>query len=320
MRRRELLRSATLGALVAGCDRLVILDRREGGGVLTTITDNEAFYVYQKGGLPAFVPEAHAIRVAWEGEPLAPQAAADLEDLPARDVELTLQCIGHSPTVVRIGNAVWSGLPLPEVLDILGVAPPAGAVGLRLVGMDGYDAGVPIDAPLWLAWRMNGAALPFEHGAPARLLAPGRYGMKWIKWLRTLSFEREPHVSFWTAQGWDEQAFNQPNTLVVSPLAGEQVVAGERIGFVGTAFAGADPIEQVEVSLDGGEPVPASIDYDVGAFVWVIWSWSWVATSGSHTLQVRARTDSGAVTSPDPLGTDPLSGYDGSMQIRIDVR
>lgn len=318
MNRRELLGSAAVTTLLASCDRLVLLDREGGEGTLSAITPVGTFYVYQRGQPPVFLPEQHRISIEWDGA-VTTLDAADLSALPARDVELTLQCIGHSPSVVRIGNATWGGLPLSEVLDGLGLEVPAEAVGLRLVGVDGYDAGVPVDAPLWLAWRMNGEPLPFEHGAPARLLAPGRYGVKWIKWVKEIAFVREPHVSFWTTRGWDEEALNQPNTLVVTPPDGSRLTEGEQVGFVGAAFAGDDPVASVEVSVDGGDWQPAQIDYEGGTDVWVIWSWSWTAVQGEHTVQVRATTEGGRTTSPDPQGTDPLVGYDGSMLVQVDV-
>ncbi|MEN0063015.1 MAG: molybdopterin-dependent oxidoreductase [Myxococcota bacterium] len=321
MKRRQLLQALGVSAAawpLAGCDRLVLLDRVE-GGVLTPITPIGQFYVYQVREPPSFDPEAHAMTLRLDDEVLREITPADLATLTPRDVELTLQCIGHSPSVVRIGNAVWGGLPLREVVEQLGVAVPEAAVGLRLVGMDDYDAGVPIEAPLWLAWRMNGEPLPFDHGAPARMLAPGRYGVKWIKWVREIAYVTTPHESFWTPLGWDEEAFNQPNTLVVMPLDGERLMPGERIAFVGAAFSGDDPVVSIEASVDGGPWAPAQIDYAAGPNVWAIWSWFWEAEPGEHDIQVRAMTKSGRETSPNPLGEDVFRGYDGSMQIRITV-
>lgn len=314
--------SAGLAASLAGCDRLVVLDPR-GDRDLTPITPIGTFYVYQVGDLPDFDPASHVARVTFEGSELGTIGPSDLAALPVLEREQTLQCIGHSPRIVRIGNAVWGGQPLVDVFDELGISVPEGTVDLRLEGMDGYDAAVPVsdltEAPIWIAWQMNGEPLPFEHGAPFRLIVPGRYGVKNLKWVREIAFTKAPHESFWTAFGWSESAEYRPNTLVVNPLDGLIFDEGERIGFVGSAHAGGDPVTAVDVRVDGGPWEPATIDYAVGPDVWVLWSWTWRAVPGDHDVQVRCTTESGVTSVDDPFGTSPLDGYDGSMQVRVTV-
>lgn len=328
MRRRDLLRlggSVALGRLAAGCDRLVVLDPRL-NPELPPITPIGDFYVYSYAAIPDFDPETHATSIASEAGPLATFDAAFLRSLPARDKEHTLQCIGSRPRIQHVGNAIWSGLPLVEVLDALGVVPPASAVGLRVTGLDGYHAGIPIadlwDGPIWLVWQMNGEPLPTAHGAPARLLVPGRYGVKNLKWLAEIAFVDQPHVSYWTDRGWSEEAVYRPNTFVASPIDGFQLAAGERVRFVGTAHAGRDPVVAVDVSVDGGPCEPADLDYATGEpDLWVLWSWPWTpGEEGDHRVRVRCTTASGARSVDDPDGTDPFQGYDGSMEIAVRVR
>ncbi len=330
MRRRdalELLGGGVLARWLAGCDRLVIVDE-VGVQLIDPITSNEDHYVYTAFPVPDLDPAAHVTRVLHEDRELVTFDLAFLEDLGARDKEHTLQCIGAGPDNLAISNAVWSGRPLREVLEALGVATPASAVGLRLVGADAnaytgehYHAGVPLEdleeGPIWLVWRMNGVAVPREHGGPYRLLTPGRYGMKNVKWPTEIAFVDTPHVSFWSTGGWDEAAFYQANTLVLTPADLVEVVAGERVRFAGSAFAGVDPVVKVEVSLDGGPWEEATLDYEAGPDVWVLWSWDWTAKAGEHTLQARCATASGARSQPDPEGTNFWHGYDGSMRIRV---
>ena len=210
MERRDLLRllgAGTLARVASGCDRIVLLGDAP---ALDPITPNDLFYNYQCCGLPDLDPATHETRILHEDTELARITTPFLQALPGRTKEHTLECIGASPRVQNISNAVWTGLPLVEILDALGVEVPASAVGLRLVGADGYHAGLPIedleDGPLWLAWEMNGEPLPFLNGAPARLLVPGRYGVKNLKWLDEIAFVDTPHVSYWTERGWDEEA------------------------------------------------------------------------------------------------------------------
>lgn len=322
--------STVLARWLSGCDRLVVLDSSN-VLLIDPITSNEDHYVYTVFPVPDLDPRTHRTSVKHEDTELASFDLAFVESLVLRDKEHTLQCIGSGPGNLAIGNAIWSGLPLLDVLGALGVEIPASAVGLRVIGADAnlytaehYHAGLPIElletAPIWLAWRMNGEPLPLEHGAPYRLLVPGRYGVKNVKWPIEIALVDTPHVSFWTPLGWDENAVYKPNAFVISPADQVQLEAGQRTRFAGTAFAGTDPVIQVEISLDGGPCQEAVLDYSAGPDIWVLWSWDWTASEGEHTLQVRCTTASGARSQPAPEGTNPWHGYDGSMQITIFAR
>lgn len=325
VKRRDLLEvfgAAVVARWAAGCDRLVVLDDR-GDVTIDPITSNEDFYVYEVFDIPDVDPATHVTAVRHEDADLASFDLAFVSGLVAREREHTLECIGTTPRIQNISNAIWTGLPLLEVLDALGVVIPASAVGLRLVGADTYHAGIPIedlaDGPVWLVWLMNGEPLPIEHGAPYRLLVPGRYGVKNLKWPTEIAFVDTPHTSYWTPQGWSEEATYRANTLVAVPVDGGTVIEGDRVRFAGTAFAGRDEIERVEVSIDGGPWQPAEIDYQNGPDIWTLWSFTWDAEKGEHTFQVRCTTVSGASSVADPMGTDRFIGYDGSMQITVEV-
>lgn len=325
MERRGLLKlagTAAFARLLAGCERFVVLEPRV-DPELSPVTPIGDFYRYQCCGYPELDVATHTTAIAHEGTELARFDLAFLQSLPSREREATLQCIGSSPLVQRIGNAVWAGLPLAEVLEALGVEVPDEAVGVRIDAVDGYDAGLPREVfdAMWLVWGMNGEALPPEHGAPARLLVPGRYGVKNLKWLDAITFVDEPHVSFWTLErngAWDEEAVYRPNALVAHPLSGAPVEEGP-VRFIGTAFAGEDPVTSVEVSVDDGPWQEADIEYAPGAGVWALWSAEVELSAGEHTVQVRCTTVSGARSEPDPFGTDPKAGYDGSMLVTVFV-
>ena len=323
MQRRDMLKlagTAAFSKVLAGCDRLVVLEPRENPEI-PSITPNEDFYVYQYRSIPEHDIAAHETVIEDEVGELARFDLAFLESLSPMDKEHTLECIGTNPRIQRIGNAVWTGLPLADVLDALGVTVPASAVDMVLTGLDEYHAAVPVtdlvDAPVWIVWRMNGEALSREHGAPARILVPGKYGMKNLKWIDRISFVDQPHVSFWSDRGWNEEAPYLPNTLIVNPLDGVAAIPGEPVRFIGTAFAGEDPVVAVDFRIDGGDWQPAQIDYAPGAAIWALWSFDYTPDGGTHTVQVRCTTESGAMSVEDPTGTNQLDGYDGSMAVTV---
>ena len=53
---------------------------------------------------------------------------------------------------------------------------------------------------------MNGVPLPSEHGFPARLLVPGTYGMKNVKWVDTIEVVEYEVRGYWQQRGWSQAA------------------------------------------------------------------------------------------------------------------
>ncbi len=327
MNRRELVLKAGATLMVsgaAGCENITLVDERE-GETIDPVTSNELFYTYACCGPPADLTNDNWVCSIQAGTTeLAQLDTARLETFEVQEREHTLQCIGGNPSAQLISNAIWGGLPLRDVLDELGVEVPASAVGMRLVGHDDYHAGLPIEVldagPIWLVWEMNGEPMPFMHGAPARLLVPGHYGVKNLKWLKEIAFVNVPHVSYWTEFSWDEEAKYNANGFIATPADGITLRPEGSIRFIGTAHAGSDPVELVEIRLDDGPWEPATLDYNPGADRWTLWSWEWSPDNGDHTIKVRVTTASGAMSSDDPAGTDQFMGYDGSMEIGITVR
>jgi hypothetical protein len=201
----------------------------------------------------------------------------------------------------------------------MGVTVPAGTVELAFGSVEGYTTSIPVtdlDRPAWLVWLMNGVALPAEHGYPVRLLVPGRYGMKNPKWITSIDFVDTPVTGYWDQQGWSKQAPYQTNTLVHYPI--NDVPAGAIVAS-GTAFAGSDPIRSVEVSVDGGAWLLATLDYSPGPDIWTLWHFDMLLAKGPHSLRVRCTTQSGGQSGPGPEATDYLAGYDGSNLAEFNV-
>ena len=328
--RRDLLTGAGAAVALVSCDRLDVPEGTDTalpgpGDVLDPISSNDDFYVTSCCGTPEIDRTAWTLVIEDDvaGERVATLDLAALEAMAAREREHTLECIGGNPNNRAIGNAIWTGLPLVEILDALGVTVPPSAVEIVFTGADDYQTSIPIadlDKPIWLVWKMNGEPLPDRHGAPARILTPGRYGTKNPKWVTGIRFVREPFLGFWESRGWSNSAEYRANTFFLSPPASAVLTAGP-VRFLGTAFAGSDPIARVEVSANGGERwEDAEITYQNGPDVWTLWAFDWDAVAGDYEIQVRATTESGKQSSPEPDGTDPWGGYDGSMRIDVSVR
>ncbi|MER5645407.1 molybdopterin-dependent oxidoreductase [Streptosporangium sp. NPDC002524] len=213
--------------------------------------------------------------------------------------DITLTCVSNEVGGPYAGNARWLGVPLPVLLREAGV--PAGADQLLSTSADGWTCGTPIEIVMdgrdaMLAVGMNGRALPAERGFPARLLVPGLYGYvsatKWVVDLRLTRYADER--AYWTERGWAVDAPVKTMSRIDVPAPLERLPAGT-VRVAGVAWAQHRGVAAVEVRVDGGPWQEATLAATPGPDTWRQWTWTWRATSGTHTLESRATDATGSV-------------------------
>ncbi len=162
-----------------------------------------------------------------------------------------------------------------------------------------------------IAYLMNGEPLTDKHGFPARLIVPGKYGIKNGKWLRRIELV-DSYRGYWQQRGWTNEGNVKTFSLFERPL--DRAVldsAPQEIG--GVAFAGPRGISKVEYSLDDGDSwIEAKVLENPGPLSWTIWRAQWIPNgSGAYELQVRATDGDGALQSSDKSDPEPdgASGY-----------
>ncbi len=218
----------------------------------------------------------------------------DIRRLPAVETTRTLACIGNPVGGACIGTATWKGIRLLDALPS-GIIPP-NSTSARLTALDGYETAVSLDQFLQpdtlLAYQMNGAALPREHGYPIRLLVGGTYGSKMPKWISQIEFIDYEFKGYWESRGWSNRAEVQTHAVIFSPKNYEKIHSTVEIQ--GAAFAGYREIVAVEVRIDGGEWIPASLSKTESPLAWTQWSLVWQpAAPGKYMLEVRATDSTG---------------------------
>ncbi|MCO1337382.1 oxidoreductase [Kocuria polaris] len=223
------------------------------------------------------------------------------DDLLAEELveaDVTLTCVSNPVGGDLAGNARWLGVPVRRLLERAGVDPTADMVLSRSV--DGFTAGTPLEALTdernsLLAVGMNGEPLPPQHGFPVRMVVPGLYGyVSATKWLADLKVTRFADDSaYWTDRGWSARGPIKLASRVDVPRSFASVAPGE-VMIGGTAWAQQRGISAVEVQIDGGEWLPATLAADAGVDSWRQWSFAWAdATPGRHSVSVRATDGDG---------------------------
>lgn len=240
----------------------------------------------------------------------------ELVDRPLVERVLTLACVSNQVGGDLVGNAVWTGVPIRELLEQAGVHGDADMV--LSTSQDGFTAGTPLDALLdgertsLLAVSMNGQPLPFEHGYPVRMVVSGLYGYvsatKWLVDLEVTRFDRDE--GYWTPRGWSALGPIKISARIEVPRPRSTV--GSDAVVAGTAWAQNTGVSAVQLSLDGGPWQRARLGEVTSRDTWRQWSLPLTGLSrGEHTVRVRAVDREGHVQTPEqaPVAPDGASGW-----------
>ena len=234
----------------------------------------------------------HEVEIDWK----------TLQGKEMQEALVTLTCVSNEVGGDLVGNAVWTGWPVRELLAMAG--PKAGADMVLQTSIDGFTASTPLaaltdDRNALLAIRMNGEPLPFEHGFPVRVVVPGLYGFvsatKWVTELKVTTYEKD--VAYWTPRGWSATGPIKTASRIDVPRTGATVKAGT-VAVAGVAWAQHTGISKVEVQVDQQPWAEARLAVDASIDTWRQWVFEWQATPGSHDLRVRAYDAKGEAQSP----------------------
>lgn len=230
-------------------------------------------------------------------------------DLVERDITLT--CVSNEVGGILMGNARWLGIPLKELLDDAGAK--SGATQIVGHSVDGWTSGFPTAVldqgkEAFLAIGMNGEALPFAHGFPARLVVPGLYGyVSATKWLTRIEMTTLEAVdAYWVPRGYAKEAPVKLASRIDVPRGLSTVPAGPT-AIAGIAWAQTTGVAKVEVKIDAGEWQEAELADEQSINTWRQWKLRWDATPGQHEITVRATDTKGKLqieqrTAPLPNG------------------
>jgi DMSO/TMAO reductase YedYZ molybdopterin-dependent catalytic subunit len=292
-------------------------------GPVPELTPVQNFYRVSKNFQDPVVPvNGWALKVTGKVGRGLRLAYQDLAALPSTTQTMTLCCISNDVGGDLISTGTFTGVPLRDLMTM--AQPGDGAAAVNFKARDGYTESLPLATvmatpEILVAYQLDGARLPDSHGFPARVLIPGRYGMKGAKWLDEIEVAASSGGGFWEAQGWDEQAVVRTSSRFDSPKEGA-VIRQATIPLAGVAFAGTRGIQVVEWSADGGRTwEQADVKPPLSPLSWVLWRASWTPSGeGVHTLVVRARDGAGQLQSNEVAASYP-SGAAGFHTVHVTV-
>ena len=294
------------------------------GADVQAITPNERFYTVTKNILDPDVARPFW-RLQIDGL-VANARTFTFEELAVHPAvttqEATVSCISNDVGDGLVSNAVWRGVPLRALLETVGVNGTFAKVVLH--GTDNYiDTILPdkaLESTTFVAWEMNGMPLSPRHGYPVRLVVPGRFGEKSVKWLTRIEVVAQDEQGFYERQGWGPTFTPEPFSRFDAPSDRQTLSAGAATHLHGIAFGGDRGISRVEISTDDGHTwKDARLDYQKSDVVWTLWSLDWQPTgAGEYRLAVRAIDGNGVYQTSDTRGIAP-DGATGYHRITVQV-
>ncbi len=294
------------------------------------VTPTEAFYIQTFRQTPRLDRDQWRLHI--DGLVENPQILNwdTIQAQPAQSLYWTLECIGNPAGGELIGNALWTGTRLQPLLVNAQISPRV--EGFMLYGADDYVTSVPrddlLDPDVWLVYDMNGSPLTPEHGYPLRILIPGKYGQKQPKWITRIEAVVQRQKGHWEKLGWSDEATILTQALPrqiqgpehiqrVSLKASRPELAPGIIVLAGVALASRKPIQQIEVSADGGQSWHiAEQNQPASPYEWTLWRYAWELNEpGAYQLLARAQT------SPDDIQPLQDSSWSwGGRQAALDIK
>ncbi|KAJ1931061.1 hypothetical protein FBU59_006840, partial [Linderina macrospora] len=297
----------------------------------------------------------------------------DLTRLPVFEVVAVLECAGNRRDGLKAikpvngviwgpgtaSNSRWSGCRLRDLLVSIGVPKDlchpfyATPKHVEFAGFGDakedkhYASSIPLEwimNPLnmvLVAYEMNGRPLTRDHGFPARIVAPGIIGARWVKWLKYIRVQDVESDSFYQkldykilppmadahncTEFWPRfPALMELNiqSVICRPAPEEMLQVGKPFDVQGYAFSGGGrAVDRVEVSLDGGKTwdlariftmqtkcKDGQRDWSAKQWAWTLWTYRIDRVPADCAISCRA-WDSGGNTQP----SEAVWNYRGVM-------
>jgi DMSO/TMAO reductase YedYZ molybdopterin-dependent catalytic subunit len=295
-----------------------------GPGVLP-VTPTESFYSVTKNVVdPEVNRDFWRLEIAGHVDDPHSYSFEDLQGFEQVDQETTLMCISNQIGAGLYSNANWRGVRMRDLIDASGLRD--GAFEVLISGADAYTDTFAIDKAMaeetLVVYQINGEPLPRKHGYPVRVIVPGLYGEKNVKWVTRIEVVTSDEQGFYESQGWGPNFAPRTRSDIFGPSARrvsgvwefrDPAPVGQTMTIKGRAFSPGNGISSVEVSTDDGQTWnPAEIFYPGTQWTWSQWSFEWTPReTGDFVVIPRCTDGAGVAQDPEVISIIPqgASGY-----------
>ncbi len=145
-----------------------------------------------------------------------PQSSPD--SLPGVERQVDIHCVTRWSKL----NVRFRGVLLSDLLKLVQPLDSARFVSFVAASARDHSTSLPLadcrELAVLLAWEVEGEPIPLEHGGPLRVITPGRYFYKSLKWLRHVELLADDRLGFWEAEAgyhnradpWQEERYLAP--------------------------------------------------------------------------------------------------------------
>lgn len=322
------------------------------------ITPEQFFFLRNHYDYPPITPASFTL--PFEGSVWNPGFFhfQQLLQMPSKTIVFPLECSGNKRKFFKpdtfgtqwddgaISQIIWTGVPLRNLLNIVGVKPTAKEVVFegydygKIAGLDGdypFARSLPMEVALHpdtlIAYSLNHKPITYKHGYPLRVVVPKWYAMASVKWLKRITVIDHPFEGpyqkldyhYFPNQDNDEGKVPvttmRVNSIIQQPLPQSRLDAGVH-NIYGIAWTGEGRIEKVEISFDEGRTWEKTLlkQNQEQPYAWSFWSYKWdVSKKGQYTIMIRA-TDTTGREQPINVEWNRLGyGYNAVSVINLEI-
>lgn len=235
-----------------------------------------------------------------------------------------IQCLNIA---TPLGQGLWEGVPLREVLRLCG--PMRNVRRVYYWGFHNHDPKQVFQSSLsytqametppgepapFLAYRLNGRPIPLKRGGPVRLIVPWAHGFKSIKWLQRIAVTNDFKANdTYANQNNDPESYLKTAAYIDS--APVKYPAGKPVFLSGLALAGLSGLKRVEHWLHRVEPGAQAVGQDDATYRAARWRPCELAEPPADWSKVLPD----GVAAQDVFGFDAKTGQPGTWPLRYSM-
>lgn len=235
-----------------------------------------------------------------------------------------IQCLN---ICAPLGQGLWEGVPLREVLRLCGKMS-----NVRRIYYWGFHNNDPKqlfqsslsytqametppgDLPAFIAYRLNGQPIPLQRGGPVRMIIPWAHGFKSIKWLQQIVLTND-----YRANDTYAIANNDPESHIKTAAylddVPEKIPAGQPVSIGGLAISGLSGLRRVEYWLRPRDGSAGEVTADDPAWEQGPWLSAQIAAPPADWSSVLPP----GTSAKDLLGFDPKTGRPATWPLRYSM-